>query len=352
MNHRIFIIFGHITSSFIIMANRISTLDEFIIEREKKFPYSTGEFSQLLNSIKLASKIVNHQISRAGLVDIIGKAGNTNIQGEEQKKLDVFANETFKQALISLNIVCGILSEEETDFLSIGGLDNDHQNKYLLSMDPLDGSSNIDVSVSVGTIFSILRRKSPTGSPVNKEDFLQPGKDQVAAGYIIYGTSTMLVLSMGNGVNGFTLNPAIGTFYLSHPNMTFPEMGHIYSTNEGYYRDFPLGIKKYIKYCQTEEEDRPYTSRYIGSLVSDFHRNLIQGGIYIYPQSTKYKNGKLRLQYEANPLAFLCEQAKGKASDGSRRILDINPKELHQRIPFICGSPRMVEKVEAFLKAY
>lgn len=331
------------------MKKRISTLDEFIIEREKDFPYSTGEFSQLLNSIKLAAKVVNHQINRAGLVDIIGKAGETNVQGEEQKKLDVFANETFKQALISRNIVCGILSEEDADFIPVSGLDGDNQNKYILSMDPLDGSSNIDVNVSVGTIFSIHRRLSPIGSPVNKADFLQPGNQQVAAGYVIYGTSTMMVLTMGNGVNGFTLNPAIGTFYLSNPGMTFPENGHTYSVNEGYYRDFPQGIKNYIKYCQKEEEDRPYTSRYIGSLVSDFHRNLIQGGIYLYPESTKYKNGKLRLQYEANPIAFLAEQAQGKAIDGSRRILDIQPDELHQRIPFICGSPRMVEKVEEFL---
>ncbi len=328
---------------------KTQTLDEFIIENEKQFPYSTGEFSQLLNSIKLAAKVVNHEINRAGLVDIIGKAGDTNIQGEEQKKLDVFANQTFQQALISRNIVCGILSEEDPDFISVSGLEKDYKNKYIISIDPLDGSSNIDVNVSVGTIFSIQRRLSPTGSPVTREDFLQPGHKQVAAGYIIYGTSTMMVLTMGNGVNGFTLNPAIGTFYLSNPRMTFPETGTTYSVNEGYYRDFPQGIKNYIKYCQKEEEDRPYTSRYIGSLVSDFHRNLIQGGIYLYPQSTKYKNGKLRLLYEANPIAFITEQANGKATDGSRRILDIQPEELHQRIPFICGSPRMVEKVEEFL---
>src|SRR5690606_25265964 len=328
---------------------KTQTLDEFIIENEKQFPYSTGEFSQLLNSIKLAAKVVNHEINRAGLVDIIGKVGDTNIQGEEQKKLDVFANQTFQQALISRNIVCGILSEEDPDFISVSGLEMDYKNKYIISIDPLDGSSNIDVNVSVGTIFSIQRRLSPTGSPVTREDFLQPGHKQVAAGYIIYGTSTMMVLTMGNGGNGFTLNPAIGTFYLSNPRMTFPETGTTYSVNEGYYRDFPQGIKNYIKYCQKEEEDRPYTSRYIGSLVSDFHRNLIQGGIYLYPQSTKYKKGKLRLLYEANPIAFITEQANGKATDGSRRILDILPKELHQRIPFICGSPRMVEKVEEFL---
>lgn len=329
---------------------KTQTLDEFIIENEKQFPYSTGEFSQLLNSIKLAAKVVNHEINRAGLVDILGKSGESNVQGEEQKKLDVFANETFKRAFISRNIVCGILSEEDPEFIAVSGLEQDHRNKYIVSLDPLDGSSNIDVSVSVGTIFSIHRRISPIGSPVVRDDFLQSGDRQVAAGYIIYGTSTMMVLTMGNGVNGFTLNPAIGTFYLSHPSMTFPQTGQTYSVNEGYYRDFPEGIKKYIKYCQKEEGDRPYTSRYIGSLVSDFHRNLIQGGIYLYPQSTKYKNGKLRLLYEANPIAFLTEQAGGKATDGARRILDIPPEDLHQRIPFICGSTRMVEKVEEFLQ--
>ena len=229
---------------------KTQTLDEFIIENEKQFPYSTGEFSQLLNSIKLAAKVVNHEINRAGLVDILGKSGESNVQGEEQKKLDVFANETFKRAFISRNIVCGILSEENPEFIPVGGLEQDHRNKYIVSLDPLDGSSNIDVSVSVGTIFSIHRRISPIGSPVVREDFLQSGDRQVAAGYIIYGTSTMMVLTMGNGVNGFTLNPAIGTFYLSHPSMTFPESGHTYSVNEGYYRDFPEGIKKYIKYCQ------------------------------------------------------------------------------------------------------
>ena len=332
------------------MKARISTLDEFIIEREKQFPYSTGEFTQLLNSIKLAAKVVNHEINRAGLVDILGEAEATNVQGEEQKKLDVFANNTFKQALISRDIVCGILTEEEENFIPVSGLNNDNKNKYIVAIGPLDGSSNTDVNVSVGTIFSILRRKSPTGSPVSKEDFMQRGDQQVAAGYVIYGTSTMMVLTMGNGVNGFTLNPAIGTFYLSHPGMTFPEKGHTYSVNEGYYRDFPQGIKDYIKYCQKEEGDRPYTSRYIGSMVSDFHRNLIQGGIYLYPQSTKYKQGKLRLLYEANPIAFLTEEAHGKAIDGKCRILEIEPEDLHQRIPFICGSSKMVDKVEEFLK--
>ena len=218
-------------------------------------------------------------------------------------------------------------------------------------MDPLDGSSNIDVNVSVGTIFSIYRRLTPVGTPVQDQDFLQKGNEQVAAGYIIYGTSTMLVYTTGDGVNGFTLNPAIGTFYLSHPQMQFPKHGTIYSVNEGNYIHFPQGIKNYIKYCQMEEGDRPYTSRYIGSLVSDFHRNMIKGGIYLYPTSSKNPNGKLRLLYECNPMAFLAEQASGKASDGTTRILDIQPTELHQRVPFVCGSSAMVDKAEDFMRA-
>jgi fructose-1,6-bisphosphatase I len=217
-------------------------------------------------------------------------------------------------------------------------------------MDPLDGSSNIDVNVSVGTIFSIYRRVTPCGTPVTIEDFLQPGNQQVAAGYIVYGTSTMIVYSTGHGVNGFTLNPAIGTYYLSHPNMSFPEKGSIYSVNEGNYVHFPKGIKNYIKYCQEEEGDRPYTSRYIGSLVSDFHRNLIKGGIYIYPSTSKDPNGKLRLLYECNPIAYIAKQAGGKSSDGFMDILDIKPTELHQRVPFICGSKLMVDKAESFMQ--
>ena len=216
-------------------------------------------------------------------------------------------------------------------------------------MDPLDGSSNIDVNVSVGTIFSVYRRVTPIGTPVMMEDFLQPGVNQVAAGYVIYGTSTMLVYTTGHGVNGFTLNPAIGTFYLSHPNMKFSKNGPIYSINEGNYVHFPQGVKDYIKYCQTEEEDRPYTSRYIGSLVSDIHRNMIKGGIYIYPTSSKAPKGKLRLLYECNPMAFIVEQAGGKASDGFGSIMEIEPTELHQRVPFFCGSYNMVEKAEEFM---
>ena len=332
------------------MTKHNKTLGEFIINKQSEFKYSSGELTRLINSIRLAGKIVNHEVNKAGLVDILGTAGEENIQGEDQQKLDVYANEVFIKNLVNREIVCGIASEEEDDFISIQGNNNKNENKYVVLMDPLDGSSNIDVNVSVGTIFSIYRRITPVGTPVTIEDFLQPGKNQVAAGYIVYGTSTMIVYSTGHGVNGFTLNPAIGTYYLSHPNMQFPDKGYIYSVNEGNYVHFPKGVKEYIKYCQEEKDDRPYTSRYIGSLVSDFHRNMIKGGIYFYPSTSKSPNGKLRLLYECNPMAFLAERAGGKASDGFNRILDIKPTELHQRVPFFCGNKDMVETLETFMK--
>jgi fructose-1,6-bisphosphatase I len=332
------------------MEKRNLTLGEYIIENQNAFQYSSGELSRIINSIRLAAKVVNYKVNKAGLVDIVGAAGDQNIQGEDQQKLDVYANEVFIQTLINREIVCGIASEENDDFITVSGSDNNHNNKYVVLMDPLDGSSNIDVNVSVGTIFSVYRRITPVGTPVTIDDFLQPGTQQVAAGYVIYGTSTMLVYTTGHGVNGFTLNPAIGTFYLSHPNMTFTKDGSIYSINEGNYIHFPQGVKDYLKYCQSEEGDRPYTSRYIGSLVSDFHRNMIKGGIYIYPTTTKSPNGKLRLLYECNPMAFLTEQAGGKASDGYKRIMEIKPTELHERVPFFCGSANMVLKAEEFMK--
>ena len=306
----------------------------------------------MLSSIKLAAKIVNYKVNKAGLVDILGAAGDKNIQGEEQQILDVYANDVFMQTLINREIVCGIASEEEDDFVTIKGKHGTNENKYVVLIDPLDGSSNIDVNVSVGTIFSVYKRITPVGTPVQLEDFLQPGSAQVAAGYVIYGTSTMLVYTSGNGVNGFTLNPAIGSFYLSHPNMSFPDDGKIYSINEGNYVHFPQGVKDYLKYCQEEKENRPYTSRYIGSLVSDFHRNMIKGGIYMYPTSSIGPKGKLRLLYECNPIAFMAEQANGKATDGYRRILDIQPTELHQRVPIFCGSKKMVDKAEEFMAKY
>lgn len=331
------------------MKNNNKTLGEFIIENQNEFQYSSGELSRIINSIRLAAKVVNYKVNKAGLVDVVGAVGEQNVQGEEQQKLDVYANEIFIQTLINREIVCGIASEENDDFITIEGSDNGNNNKYVVLMDPLDGSSNIDVNVSVGTIFSVYRRITPIGTPVTLDDFLQPGVNQVAAGYVIYGTSTMLVYTTGFGVNGFTLNPAIGTFYLSHPNMKFPVDGSIYSVNEGNYSQFPQGVKNYIKYCQQEEGDRPYTSRYIGSLVSDIHRNMIKGGIYIYPTSSKSPKGKLRLLYECNPLAFIAEQSGGKASDGVNRIMEVQPTELHQRISFFCGSKNMVEKAEEFM---
>jgi len=334
------------------MKDRNKTLGEFIIEKQEEFKYSSGELSRIINAIRLAAKVVNYKVNKAGLVDIVGAAGEQNIQGEDQQKLDVYANEVFIQTLINREIVCGIASEENDDFISVHGKAGDDNNKYVVLMDPLDGSSNIDVNVSVGTIFSVYRRVTPMGTPVTLEDFLQPGDQQVAAGYVIYGTSTMLVYTTGHGVNGFTLNPAIGTFYLSNPNMQYSKDGKIYSVNEGNYIHFPQGVKDYIKYCQMEEGDRPYTSRYIGSLVSDFHRNMIKGGVYIYPTSSKAPNGKLRLLYECNPMAFIAEQAGGKASDGYGRIMEIQPTELHQRVPFFCGSQNMVEKAEEFMAKY
>ena len=329
--------------------NQNQTLGEFIIDNQKSFKYSSGELSSLINSIRLAAKVVNFQVNKAGLVDIIGNNNITNTQGESQQKLDLYANKIFLNALKNRNIVCGIASEEEEDFISVNSLDNSHNNKYVVLLDPLDGSSNIDVNVSVGTIFSIYKRVTKTGFSVNESDFLQDGNNQVAAGYIIYGTSTMLVYTTGDGVNGFTLNPAIGSFYLSHPNIKYPSDGKIYSINEGNYLQFPQGIKDYIKFCQNESNKSAYTSRYFGSLVSDFHRNMIKGGIYLYPNTASHPNGKLRLLYECNPIAFICEQAGGVATNGMTRIMDLKPNKLHQRTPFYCGSIEMIEKLKSLM---
>ncbi|MBD1576333.1 class 1 fructose-bisphosphatase [Vibrio sp. S11_S32] len=329
------------------------TLGEFIIEHQNHFPHASGDLSSLLGSIKLAAKIVNREINKAGLVDITGSVGAENVQGEEQQKLDLYANDKFKAALEARGQVCGIASEEEDEAVSFNKELNKNA-KYVVLMDPLDGSSNIDVNVSVGTIFSIYHRVSPIGSAPTAEDFLQPGHKQVAAGYIIYGSSTMLVYTTGKGVHGFTYDPSIGVFCLSHEKMMIPATGSIYSINEGNYIRFPTGIKKYIKYCQEDapEDNRPYTSRYIGSLVADYHRNLLKGGVYLYPSTQSHPDGKLRLLYECNPIAFLMEQSGGKATDGYQRILDIKPTELHQRVPFVVGSTIMVEKVESFLQQY
>ncbi|MDY6026666.1 class 1 fructose-bisphosphatase [Bergeyella zoohelcum] len=327
----------------------LQTLGEFVIDKQDDFQYSTGELSRLLSAIRLATKVVNREVNKAGIADITGAHGNTNVQGEEQQKLDVIANDIFITALSQREVVCGIASEENDDIIEIKCGANGHLSKYVVLIDPLDGSSNIDVNVSVGTIFSIYRRVTEPGTPVKIEDFLQKGTEQVAAGYVIYGSSTMIVYTTGNGVNGFTLDPSLGIFYLSHPNMKYSENGKIYSVNEGNYIKFPQGVKNYIKYCQAQEGDRPYTSRYIGSLVADFHRNMIKGGIYMYPSYANAPNGKLRLLYECNPMAFLAEQAGGKASNGYKRILELQPTELHQRVPFFCGSKNMVEKAEEFM---
>ena len=330
----------------------IKTLGQFIIEKQSDFPYAKGELSRLLRDIGIASKIVNREVNKAGLVDILGEAGSVNIQGEDQKKLDVFANTQFIAALTSGGECCIVASEEEEDFVRIDSPVSKNA-KYIVCIDPLDGSSNIDCNVAVGTIFSIYRRKSVDGM-ATIDDVLQKGTAQVAAGYVIYGSSTMIVYTTGHGVNGFTLDPSIGEFCLSHPNMKVPEDGNIYSINEGNYVHFPLGVKKYIKYAQVEDAatNRPYTSRYIGSMVADIHRNLIKGGIYLYPTTSSSPNGKLRLIYECNPMAFLIEQAGGLASDGLNRILDIQPTALHQRTSIFIGSEKMVRTAERLMEEY
>ncbi|MEE1885826.1 class 1 fructose-bisphosphatase [Pedobacter flavus] len=330
----------------------IKTLGQFIIEKQADFSYAKGELSRLLRDIGIAAKIVNREVNKAGLADILGDAGTTNIQGEGQKKLDVFANEQFIAALTSGGECCIVATEEEDHIVQITSPVSQDA-KYIVCIDPLDGSSNIDVNVAVGTIFSIYRRKSTDGL-ATIEDVLQKGTDQVAAGYVIYGSSTMLVYTTGKGVNGFTLDPSIGEFCLSHPDLKMPEDGVIYSINEGNYVHFPDGVKKYLKYAQVEDKEtnRPYTSRYIGSMVADIHRNLIKGGIYMYPTTSSSPNGKLRLLYECNPMAFIVEQAGGKATDGRNRILDLTPTELHQRTSIFIGSKKMVEKAEEFMETY
>src|SRR5690606_24298627 len=328
------------------------TLGQFIIEKQSDFPYAKGELSRLLRDIGIAAKIVNREVNKAGLVDILGDNGTTNVQGEGQKKLDVYADEQFISALRSGGECCVVASEEHDECIFINSRISQHA-KYIVCIDPLDGSSNIDVNVSVGTIFSIYRRMVDEG-PVKPEEILQKGLYQVAAGYVVYGSSTMLVYTTGKGVNGFTLDPSIGEFCLSHPNMEMPRNGVIYSINEGNYVKFPQGVKEYIKYCQVEDQEtmRPFTSRYIGSMVADIHRNLIKGGVFLYPTTSSHPRGKLRLMYECNPLAFIVEQAGGKASDGYRRILDIQPEHLHERTPIFSGSTEMVEKVETFIQRH
>src|SRR6201996_577123 len=331
---------------------KVQTLGQFIIEKQNDFPYAKGELSRLLRDIGIAAKIVNREVTKAGLAEILGETGDINVQGEHVTKLDVFANDQFIAALKAGGEVCAIASEENEEIIPID-TEVSKSAKYVIAMDPLDGSSNIDVNVSVGTIFSIYRRVSLSG-PGTIEDFMQHGTEQVAAGYIIYGSSCMLVYTTGKGVNGFTLDPSIGEFCLSHPDMKIPKDGVIYSINEGYYTHFPDGVKKYIKYCQVEDEKtrRPYTSRYIGSMVADIHRNMIKGGIFIYPITSQAPKGKLRLVYECNPMAFIVEQAGGKASNGYERTLDLEVTELHQRSAIFIGSKRMVEKAEEMMACF
>lgn len=330
----------------------LKTLGQFIIEKQADFPYAKGELSRLLRDIGIAAKVINREVNKAGLADILGENGVQNTQGEAQKKLDVYADNQFIDALSRGGECCYIASEEHEDGIDLSGNTTCSNGKYIVCIDPLDGSSNIDLNVSVGSIFSIYRRQS-AGTGVDINDVLQVGAQQVAAGYVIYGSSTMLVYTTGKGVNGFTLDPSIGEFCLSHPNMQVPEYGSIYSVNEGNYLKFPQYVKDYIKYCQVEDTktNRPYTTRYIGSMVADLHRTLIIGGIFLYPETSQYPNGKLRLLYECNPLAFIIEQAGGKAISGRQRTLDIQPTQLHQRSAIVIGSLKMVEMVESFMRA-
>ncbi|WP_128547120.1 class 1 fructose-bisphosphatase [Larkinella soli] len=311
------------------------TLDRYIMRQQRDFPFATGELSQLLRDIALAGKIINREINKAGLIDVTGALGSNNVQGECQQKLDVIANIRFIRALKNGGEVCAIISEEDEEIIYT---DNDHA-KYVVAMDPLDGSSNIDVNVSIGTIFSIYRRVTPIGTRATLDDFLQGGRKQVAAGYILYGSSTMLVYTTGHGVSGFTYDHSLGEFFLSQAQINSPADGSIYSCNDGNYNEYPENIRHYLETSRRQG----YTGRYIGSLVADFHRNLIKGGIYLYPPIPKAPTGKLRLLYECAPLAFIAEQAGGRATDGFRDILDIEPSELHQRTPLYIGATKMVE---------
>ncbi len=329
---------------------KLITMDEFTIQETRKFPQATGELSALLRDIGLACKIINKQVLKAGLADVLGAHGATNVQGEEQQKLDVYANDVLISVLHNSADCAGIASEENDSFVSFDD-EFSAQSKYVVLFDPLDGSSNIDVNAPIGTIFSIYRRVSPLGTSCNEGDFLQPGNRQMAAGYVIYGSSTMMVYATRLGVNGFTLEPSIGEFCLSHPDMKCPEQGNIYSINQGNTVKYNGHTTKFLDYCMEDDTatKRPFSHRYIGSMVADMHRTLIKGGIFLYPADNKNACGKLRLQYECNPMAFLMEAAAGTATDGTQRILDIRPSELHQRVPIYIGSKKMVEKAVEYI---
>ncbi|HTD92294.1 MAG TPA: class 1 fructose-bisphosphatase [Chitinophagaceae bacterium] len=326
---------------------KILTLDEFTIQQFRQIPNATGELSNLLRDLGLAAKRVNVEVNKAGLVDILGDAGSVNVQGEDVKKLDVFANDQFTGVLQHGISCAGIASEELDDFVAFDDSVSNNS-KYVCLFDPLDGSGNIDVNVSIGTIFGVYKRVTARGTPATREDFLQDGTQQVAAGYIVYGSSTMLVYATRRGVNGFTLDPSIGEFTLSHPDIKCPPSGKIYSVNHGNFFRYDKAVQRYITTCQKKEKGTggPYTQRYIGSMVSDVHRNLIKGGIFMYPGTTDKPKGKLRLMYECNPFAFIVEVAGGKATDGKQRILDIKPTELHQRTPMFIGSREMMAELE------
>ncbi len=332
-----------------LINRRVQTLDEFTIQQMRNFPNATGELSGLLRDIGLAAKRVNVEVNKAGLVDILGDHGTVNVQGEEVKKLDVYANEQFT-GVLRHGISCAGIGSEELDDVVVFDDEISNNSKYVCLFDPLDGSANIDVNVSIGTIFSVYRRISPIGSPATREDFLQPGIRQVAAGYVIYGSSTILVYATRRGVNGFTLDPSIGEFTLSHPQITCPPTGKIYSVNHGNFWKYEEGVRKYINVCQTKEKATggPYTQRYIGSMVSDVHRNLLKGGIFMYPGTTDKPGGKLRLMYECNPFAFIVEIAGGLATDGHQRVLEIQPTDIHQRTPFFVGSRLMMEELATY----
>ncbi len=334
-----------------MIQQKLITLDEFIITKQNEFPSASGELSGLLRDIGVASKIINREVNKAGLVDILGNASVNNSSGDTVQKLDMYANEQFKNFLKNSGECCGIASEEENDFVAFDDKTLS-KGKYLVMIDPLDGSSNIDVNVSIGTIFSIYKRKSPNDGPPVLSDFLQKGTEQVAAGYVIYGSSTMMVYTTGNGVNGFTMDPSIGEYCLSHPDIKVPDDGKLFSLNIGYWSKYSQGIKDYINYCLESDPitNRPYGLRYIGSMVADVHRNMIKGGIFMYPSMDSHPNGKLRLLYECNPIAFIIEQAGGLATNGSKRIMEIPPTELHQRVPVFIGSKNMVELAMKYVK--
>lgn len=330
-------------------SGRLVTLEEFIIRRQNRFPGATGEFSQLLRDIGLAGKIIAREVSKAGFNNILGSEGNHNIHGESVQKLDSFADRQLILALGRSDITSMVISEENEEAVHIGS----PTGKYIVYLDPLDGSGNIDVNVSIGSIFSIYMRTSRDDKNPSPNEALQEGRKQVAAGYVLYGSSTTLVYTTGLGVSMFTLDPSIGEFILAQEEIRMPERGTIYSVNEGHYKAWSEGLKKYIKFCQQvePEDDRPYSARYIGAMVADVHRTLIKGGIFIYPASEQYPEGKLRLMYECNPLAFIIEQAGGTAVNGNKSILDITPRSIHQRTPIYIGSAKNVERVRQYLNA-